>query len=290
MYSYSELPPTSEALARLTWSAIEPWYQELLVADLSHSTLHSWLAQWSRLSELVAEVLVKQEIACTQNTADQERAERKQRFLDEIYVQIQPLDQLLTQKLLASRLEPDGFALPLRKLRTQAALFREQNVPLLNTEEGLKTDYLRLSGSQTVTWEGRDVAITALTPVLMEPDRRRRERAWRTIEARKLADRETLAAHWQHELQVRQQMAANAGYETYRDYRWQQLMRFDYTPDDCQNFHRAVEQVIVPAASTIWAKRRQLLGVETIRPWDTMTPPRSQTRPRYIADLDATLQ
>lgn len=287
---YSVLPPTSEALARLTWSAIEPWYQELLDADLSHSTLHSWLAQWSRLSELVEEVRVKQEIACTQNTADQERAERKQRFLDEISVQIQPLDQHLKHKLLASGLEPDGFAIPLRKLRTQAALFREQNVPLFNTEEGLKTEYLRLSGSQTVTWEGREVAITALTPVLMEPDRSQRERAWRTIEARKLSDRETLVAHWLKELQVRQQMAANAGYETYRDYRWQQLFRLDYTPEDCQNFHRAVEQVIVPAASKIWAKRRQLLGVETIRPWDTRATPRSQTRPRYVADLNATLR
>lgn len=175
---YSVLPVTSEALAQLNWSAIEPWYRELVVADLSQSTLHSWLAQWSRLSELVEEVLVKQEIACTQNTADQERADRKQRFRDEVYIHIQPLDQSLKQKLLASGLEPDGFALPLRKLRTETALFREQNVPLLNAEESLKTEYLRFSGSQTVTWEGREIAITALTLVPMEPDRGRREQAW----------------------------------------------------------------------------------------------------------------
>src|SRR5581483_12491345 len=106
---YSILPPTSEALAGLSWSEIKPWYQELIVAELSQSMLHSWLAQWSRLSELVEEVLVKQEIACTQNTADQERADRKQRFLDEVYLHIQPLDQQLKQKLLASSLEPDGF-------------------------------------------------------------------------------------------------------------------------------------------------------------------------------------
>ena len=174
---YSALPPTSEALARLNWSAIEPWYRELLLAELSPTTLHSWLAQWSRLSELVEEVLVKQEIACTQQTTDQERADRKQRFLDEIYVHIQPLDQQVKHKLLASGLEPDGFAIPLRKLRTEATLFREQNVPLLTAEEGLKTEYLRFCGSQTVTWQGREVTLTALTPILMEPDRGQRERA-----------------------------------------------------------------------------------------------------------------
>ncbi len=129
---YSVLPPASEALACLNWSEIEPKYRELLAAELSQDTLHAWLTQWSRLSELVDEVLIKQEIACTRDTADQERADRKQRFLDEIYVHIQPLDQQVKQKLLASGLEPDGFALPLRKLCTESALFREQNVPLLN--------------------------------------------------------------------------------------------------------------------------------------------------------------
>ncbi len=287
---YSVLPLTSEALARLNWSEIEPWYRELIHAELSPGTLHPWLAQWSRLSELVDEVLVKQEINCTRNIADQESADRRQRFLDEIYVFVQLCDQQLKQKLLASGLEPEGFALPLQKLRTEAALFREQNVPLLNVEDGLKTAYLRFSGSQEVTWEGRAMSITALTPVLMEPDRERRERAWRSIEARRHADRETLFAYWQQEIQVRQRLAANAGYETYREYRWQQLFRFDYTPADCQNFHQAVEQVIVPAASKIWARRRSLLGVETIRPWDTTIDPRSTTQPRPIADWDTTLR
>ena len=65
---YSVLPSTSESLARLNWSEIEPWYRELIVAELSQNMLLPWLAQWSRLSELVEETLVKQEIACTQNT------------------------------------------------------------------------------------------------------------------------------------------------------------------------------------------------------------------------------
>jgi oligoendopeptidase F len=110
------------------------------------------------------------------------------------------------------------------------------------------------------------------------------------MQARMLTDREILYTHWQKEVQLRQQIAQNAGYDSYRDYRWQQLFRFDYTPADCQQFHQAVEQVITPAASKIWAKRRQRLGVDTIRPWDTMANPRSDTQPRYIPDLNATLR
>ena len=91
-------------------------------------------------------------------------------------------------------------------------------------------------------------------------------------------------------MHLRQQIARNAGYENYRDYRWRQLLRFDYTPDDCKAFHRAVEQVIVPAASQLWEKRRKLLGVEKLRPWDMQVDPRASEAPRHISDVDELLR
>ena len=36
----------------------------------------------------------------------------------------------------------------------------------------------------------------------------------------------------------------NAGKPDYRAYRWQQLLRFDYKPEDCRSFHKAIEQVV----------------------------------------------
>ena len=78
-------------------------------------------------------------------------------------------------------------------------------------------------------------------------------------------------------MQVRQQIARNAGYENYRDYRWQQLFRFDYTPADCQDLHASIERVVVPAANQLWEKRRKLLGVEALRPWDIEVDPRDST-------------
>jgi oligoendopeptidase F len=68
-------------------------------------------------------------------------------------------------------------------------------------------------------------------------------------------------------------MAAHAGYDDYRSFRWKELHRFDYTPDDCMRFHRAIEEVVVPAAERIAEKRRRMLGVESLRPWDTEVDP-----------------
>jgi oligoendopeptidase F len=199
--------------------------------------------------------------------------------------------------LLASGLEPEGFALPLRKLRVDAELFRPENVPLLNEEKKLAEEYLSINGAQTVQWEGKEIPIFSLYLQMQDPDRERREQVWRTFNERKLEDREALGEVWIQGLQVRQQLARNAGYDNYREYRWQQLYRFDYTPDDCKALHEAVEQVIVPVASQIAEKRRKLLGVERLRPWDTVVgpwdlavDPRSSEAPRAIEDIDALLR
>jgi oligoendopeptidase F len=73
-------------------------------------------------------------------------------------------------------------------------------------------------------------------------------------------------------LTLRRQLAANAGFDNYRSFRWQQLLRFDYTPDDCKHFHEAIEQVVTPAVARLYERRRQHLGVEQLRPWDLQGP------------------
>src|SRR6266704_1711530 len=237
---FTSLPQTSEAFEILSWAEIEPWCRELAEITLAPDTLEPWLRQWSQLSALVDETNTWLEIATTRNTADETLSRRRKRFLDEIFTHVQHFDQQIKQQLLASGLEPEGFALPLRE---------------------------------------------------------RREQAWRTFNQGKLEDREALGEVWIQGLQVRQQIARNAGYDNYREYRWQQLYRFDYTPDDCKAFHEAVEQVIVPVASQLAEKRRKLLGVERLRPWDTIVgpwdiavDPRSSEAPRPIEDIDALLR
>jgi len=287
---YSPLPQSSEAFEALSWAEIEPWYRELADTTLTSETLDPWLRQWSQLSALVDETNTWLEISTTRYTADETLSQRRQRFLAEIFTHVQSFDQQIKQQLLASGLEPDDFAIPLRKLRVDATLFREENIPLLNEEKKLAETYMSINGAQTVSWEGKEIPITQLSPAMEDPDRDRRERAWRTRTERKFEDREALNEVWIKNLQLRQQIARNAGYDNYRDYRWQQCYRFDYTPDDCKALHDAVEQVIVPVASQLAEKKRQLLGVETLRPWDAPVDPRASEAPRAIADIDALLR
>jgi oligoendopeptidase F len=150
---------------------------------------------------------------------------------------------------------------------------------LLQEEQRLCTAYEQLRAAQTVVWEGQTVSLPSLSAFLEQADRGLRQRAWRLISERQRADREALDTLWTKALQVRQQLARNAGYDSYRDYRWQQLFRFDYTPVECLAFHAAVSHVLVPETHPLWEKRRTLLGVDTLRPWDTEVDPGGNTSP-----------
>jgi oligoendopeptidase F len=104
--------------------------------------------------------------------------------------------------------------------------------------------------------------------VLHDPDRAARERAWRLASERWLADRTAINDVWMKSHPLRKQIAHNANCADYREYVWHQRLRFDYTPANCETFHRAIEEEVVPAASRIYATARRELGVDTLRPWD----------------------
>jgi len=284
---FRTIPEDPKVWMAWTWADFSPYVDELRAARLDAGTVEPWLVGWSRLEETIDEVYNRLYVASSADIADAQVEARYNAFLDEIFPQAMQVSQALKEKLLESGLEPAGMEMSLRKLRAEVDLYREANLPLLTEEQKLNTEFDKILGAQTVEWEGREVTIPQLRPILQDLDRTRRERAWRLGAERQLADREAINAVWQKELALRMQLAENAGRPDYRQYRWQQLLRFDYTPEDCQRFHQAIETVVVPAASRIYARRQQRLGVDSLRPWDLEVD--AFLRPPLIAFQDVSV-
>ncbi len=283
---FASLPKTSADLLQWSWPQIEPYFQNLAARELNADTIVEWLTDWSRLRECEAEMSMRLYVATSVNTADTEAERRFKTYLDEIFPSVLAADQKLKEKLLASGLEVDGFEIPLRNMQAENTLFREANLPLLAKEHKLSNEYDKIISAQTVTWQGQETTLAQLQPIYQDPDRNLRERAWRLAAERELADREEIDELWQRFLHLRRKLAANAGFaDDYRAYRWQQLLRFDYTPADCAHFHQAIEQVMVPAATRVYERRRQRLGVDKLRPWDLNVDPLGHPPLRPFADV-----
>jgi oligoendopeptidase F len=255
------------------WSQIEPHYQELIDCSLKASNISSWLADWSKLADLLQESLQRLYVAITVDTTDQQAKHRYDRFLDDIYPQSQAADQKMKEKILASGLEQEGFHIPLRNLRAEVEVYCEANLPLLAQDLKLSSEYDGIIGAQTITWEDKELTLSQIQPIYQDPDRRKRESAWRLAAERQLVDRDKIGELWKKLMQVRGQISANAHLSDFRAYRWKRMLRFDYTPDDCIQFHRSIEMVAVPAAQRIYERRRQKLGLKTLRPWDLFVDP-----------------
>jgi len=262
------LPKNESEILTLNWIDLEPYYQDLTGRELDQETVHQWLTDWSSLIDLVSEMYTRLNVAVTLDTTDEVAETSFNAFLENIYPATQSANQELREKLLASGLEPTGFEIPLRKMHTEASIFREENLNLLIDDRKLGSEYNKIIGAQTVKWKGEELTIQQMRPVMLTSDRSLRERLWFLSYERQLADRQKINDLWKKEVQMRVQLALNAGLPNYRSYRWKQMTRLDYTPADCRVFQQAIEQVAVPAATRLYEKYRSRLGVDSLRPWD----------------------
>lgn len=282
----ANLPKTVEELMNSRWETFEPVYNELATRPLDAKNLDQWMADWSRVAEKVDEFYWRLYAEHTCHTADEAIDKQYNHFLEEVFPKYRAAEQKLKEKLLASKLEPKGFEIPLRNMRAEADLFRAENIPLLTEEEQTYANYEKITGSQSVQWEGKELTISQMRPIYQDTDRSKREKAWRLVFTRQLADREAINQNWQKLLALRLKIAKNANKLDYRAYRWQFMLRFDYTPEDARHFGDAIEKAVVPAARRIYEKRRKALGVQTLRPWDLDVDPFNLPPLRPFKDIE----
>jgi oligoendopeptidase F len=265
---FDALPKTAHEVMNWSWAQFESYYTDLQNRTLTAENVDQWLADWTRVGELLSEMATRLEVATTVDTTDTAAEAAFNSYLDHIHPPYSSAQQALKEKLLASGLEPKGFEIPLKHMRAEAAIFREANVPLQAQIAKLSMEYDRIAGAQSVRWNGEEKTLAQAYALLEGLDRPQREALWRQISARHLQDREALNNLWQQFLEIRQQMAANAGFKSFREYQWQSFGRFDYTPEDCEAFHTAIEEVIVPAATRVYERLRRSMDAESVRPWD----------------------
>ncbi|MBI5567976.1 MAG: M3 family oligoendopeptidase [Chloroflexi bacterium] len=265
---FSTLPTHYHTFLAWTWTEIAPYYQDLNARPLDAENVAAWLADWTRIAKTVGEMFSRLHLATTLNTADAAAEQRYLGFLSEVQPKVEEAEQQLKQKLLNSGLQPAGFDLPLRNLRAEAELFREANLPLILQGRKLGQQYNKIVGVQSVLWQGQELTLQQLRPIGLSDDRSVREQTWRLASDRWLADRAAINDLWRQAVPLRQQIAHNADHADFRAYSWRDRQRFDYTPENCLEFHAAIEAVAVPAATRIYDRARQRLGVATVRPWD----------------------
>jgi oligoendopeptidase F len=230
---------------------------------LTPERVPAWLQEWSDLEAILSEAWSTAHRATNENTTDEDAEKAFLHLVENVDPLHHRIYQALTEKLLAVKndeplLEHQQM---LRRFRVDAELFREANIPVQQDIEKLTTQFDKLNGSLMIELDGRQITVAEAQGLLSEPDRALRERAWRAVAKASSSIAKECDDIFLKLLALRRQLARNAGFADYRAYRWQEFKRFDYTP---------------PLLGEIWEKRKQRLGVDTLRPWDLEVDPDSR--------------
>ena len=260
------------------WESIEPFFKDLLERNIdTKENLEQWLKDQSELEALVSEDACWRQIKMTCDTENKALEEAFTYFCMEIQPKIQPYADALNKKLvnhpLTKELDEEKYFTYLRSMRKSIQLFREENIPLQAELSVMQQQYGVISGKMSVTVNDEEYTLQQAAKFLESHDRGLREEVYRKINERRLVDKEALNSLYDNLIEKRNQEAVNAGFANYRDYRFKELGRFDYTKEDCFQFHEAVKQHVLPLVNIIYQKKKEKLGLDTLRPWDIDAEP-----------------
>jgi oligoendopeptidase F len=263
-----------------TWPELEPFFKDLQQRPInSKADLEQWLKDSSELEAAISEDACWRQIRMTCDTENKSLEQAFHFFVMEIQPRIQPYADALNKKLIQSpfvnELDAQKYHTYLRSVRKNIELFREENIPLQAELGVMQQQYGQITGRMSITHNNHEFTLQQAARFLQSKNRDERETVYRKIQDRRLADKDQLNTLYTQLVEKRHQIALNAGFGNYRDYKFREMGRFDYTPEACMLFHEGVRQHVLPLVNELYAAKKEKLQVAQLRPWDIDAEPAS---------------
>lgn len=267
-------------LAIDSWEAVQPYYDDLLSREInSIEDFRQWLNDQSELEAVLEEDMAWRYIKMTIDTTDEGLSQAFNQFVTEIQPKIAPIEDQLNRKLVAlpypKEMEDGSSAhfILFRRVRKALDLYREENVSIQAELAEESQKFGALSAAQSIEHDEKTLTMQQASLYLKNTDEAVRKDVYEKIAARRRQDFDAFDELFDSLLKKRHQVATNAGFENFRDFKMEAMGRFDYSVSDCEDFHNSVKKVIVPIVKQFQQERLDKLGKEKFRPWDLDVDP-----------------
>ncbi|MEZ7838567.1 MAG: M3 family oligoendopeptidase [Flavobacteriales bacterium] len=265
-------------LSITSWEQIQTYFEDLKNRTIgSASDLKKWMQDRSELEAVLEEDMAWRYIKMNIDTTDEDLQKSFQFFVEKISPNTAPYDHGFNTKLVESPflkdLDQETYFIYLRSVENDIKLYREENIPLFTELTNKSQKFGEIAAQMLVTIDGEEKTLQQASVYLKGTDREKRKEAFEKVNARRVEDKEELDILLDELIQKRQEVAKNANFENFRDYKFQSMGRFDYTKEDCFNFHESIAQEIVPLIADIQKERKANLGLAVLKPWDMSVDP-----------------
>lgn len=257
-----------------TWEEISKYFEELVLRKIENTDqLLKWFKDKSELDAVLEEEFAWRYIRMNIDTTNTEYAKKFQYFVKEINPKIAPFEDKINKKISNSEflkeLTEEKFQNLIRSVENQLAIYREKNIPLLTELEEKSQKFGAISAGMTISYKGEEFTLQQASKFLKSTDRNIREEVYKLVSSRRNQEVKPLNDLFNELLKLRNEVAKNADFENYRDYKFKAMNRFNYTPEDCFNFHKSVSEYVVPLTNYVQEKRKELLNINPLKPYDT---------------------
>ncbi len=255
-----------------SWDEIKPHFEQLLKQNpQSTDELEKWFLRRSSLLAEIDEDLAWRYINMTRDTQNPDYQKAYNDFIENIQPNIIRLSHELNQKLvshpLLSSLE-EKYHTAIRKIKREIELFNERNIDLMTEEDKLAQEFARITGIMTIRCEGKELTLQQASRYLYDHRRTMRKKVYNKIASRRLKDYNKLNDLLDRLIELRTQIAQNAEYDNFRDFKHDELGRFDYTVEDVLRLNQSVAKAAVPVMEKVLGIRQEKLDVDSLKPWD----------------------
>ncbi|MFC2175498.1 M3 family oligoendopeptidase [Bacteroidota bacterium] len=271
-----------ETFAVESWDSLEPFFDDLLNRKLdSVAALENWIKDLSELQAVLSEETAWRYIRMNIDTTNKEYAKAFNFMVTEIDPKASPFsdtfNKMLIQSVFCKELDEKKYEVFLRNLEMQIKIYRKESIPTFTALQQLQQQYGVITGSMSIEHNGNKLTLQMAQNLLKETDRNLRKEIFDKINVVRISKSNELDQLFTELIKLRNKVAKQADYDNYRDYKLDALGRFDYTAEDCFDFHKAIATECVPLINKMNTKRKEKLGVKSLKLYDMQVDPEGRS-------------
>lgn len=210
---------------------------------------------------------VRNSIDTTDDFYDNEKT-----FWDEVEPVYQGLISTYYEALVASRFKKELEDKWGKQIFTIAELslkvFKPEIIELLQKENKLVSEYVKLTASAKIQFEGEERNLSQMTPFTQSKDRNTRIMALKAITAFFESNEDAFDRIYDDVVKVRHEIALKLGFKNYIELGYARLTRSDYDADMVANYRKQVYEDLVPLANALRARQAKRLGLDSLKYYD----------------------
>ncbi|MDU1538920.1 MAG: M3 family oligoendopeptidase [Paeniclostridium sordellii] len=146
--------------------------------------------------------------------------------------------------------------------------FSKDIISELQEENKLTSEYTKLLASAKIPFDGEERNLSGLGPYMTSQFRDEREKASKAYYGFFKENEEKFDELFDKLVKVRHKMAKKLGFENFVELGYIRMLRTDYNAEMVAKFRNQVSEYIVPAASRLFKRQQERLGLEELRYYD----------------------